>query len=270
MSRLCSADLAPVSAFYDAESRLGYTGRMFLNGEEVSPDQEGRAFAHLMNGTSYELPALGKASWENLLARPDSGRQTVVIGLDDSSGPVARTGLPLSWREDGVGPSRRSCGALGRRSSSAFRSRASRRKQRPRQSPDDTPFTLYPFGNVTSVSGCCHRIGERGQRRDGLPAAGRRGLGSLESERLLLRHDRDVQRTEPAVAPALWGCHAARARRHDCDGPRRDRRASHDGQHRDRSSGADPHPGRSGRQRLSGHGLAVHDRIGHSGGGGAA
>lgn len=41
-----------------------------------------------MDGTSYELPALGKASWENLLARPDSGRQTVVIGLDDSSGVV--------------------------------------------------------------------------------------------------------------------------------------------------------------------------------------
>lgn len=89
MSRLCSADLPPVSALYDAETGLGYEGRIYLNGEEVSPSQEGRVFAHLMDGTSYELPALGKASWENLLARPGSGTRTVVVGLDDSSGAVA-------------------------------------------------------------------------------------------------------------------------------------------------------------------------------------
>jgi hypothetical protein len=89
MSRLCSADLPPVSALYDAETGLGYEGRIYLNGEEVSPNQEGRVFGHLMDGTSYELPALGKASWENLLARPDSGTRTVVVGLDDSSGAVA-------------------------------------------------------------------------------------------------------------------------------------------------------------------------------------
>ena len=89
MSRLCSADLPPVSALYDAATGLGYEGRIYLNGEEVSPSQEGRVFAHLMDGTSYELPALGKASWENLLAHPDTGRRTVVVGLDDSSGSVA-------------------------------------------------------------------------------------------------------------------------------------------------------------------------------------
>jgi hypothetical protein len=42
-----------------------------------------------MDGTSYELPALGKASWENVLAHPGTGMRTVVVGLDDSSGPVA-------------------------------------------------------------------------------------------------------------------------------------------------------------------------------------
>ena len=41
-----------------------------------------------MDGTSYELASLGKASWENLLAHPGTGARTVVVGLDDSSGPV--------------------------------------------------------------------------------------------------------------------------------------------------------------------------------------
>jgi hypothetical protein len=89
MSRFCSADLPPTSALYDAETGLGYAGTIFLNGEEVSPSQEGRVFAHLMDGTSYELPWLGKSSWENLLARPDSGTRSIVVGLDDSSGTVA-------------------------------------------------------------------------------------------------------------------------------------------------------------------------------------
>src|SRR5574341_259664 len=57
-SRFCSADLAPVSAYYNVASGLGYNGHIFMNGEESGT--EGRAFAHFMNGTSYELPYLGK------------------------------------------------------------------------------------------------------------------------------------------------------------------------------------------------------------------
>lgn len=84
MGRFCSADLPPLSAFYHARSGRGYSGRIFMNGEEVSP--EGRAFAHLLNGTSYELPWLGKFSWENAVPNPYTGVKTVVVGLDDSSG----------------------------------------------------------------------------------------------------------------------------------------------------------------------------------------
>lgn len=152
MLRLCSADLPPLSALYDAESRLGYTGRMFLNGEEVSPSQEGRAFAHLMDGTSYELPALGKASWENLLARPDSGRETVVIGLDDSSGAVAgQVYLYLGEKTASANPVE----AAGLSGGQFFGIQVSGlpRETTTTAIPDDTPFTLYPFGNVSSVSG---------------------------------------------------------------------------------------------------------------------
>jgi serralysin len=85
--RLCSADLAPISAFYDAETGLGTTERIFLDGEEVG--NEGRAFAHVVTGPeagdSYELPGLGRMSFENSLANPGSGAKTVVISTDDST-----------------------------------------------------------------------------------------------------------------------------------------------------------------------------------------
>ena len=81
-SRFCSGDLAPASAFYNANTGLGYNGRIYLNGEENGT--EGRAFAHFLDGNTYELPRLGKASWENSVAHPNAGDKTVVVGLDDS------------------------------------------------------------------------------------------------------------------------------------------------------------------------------------------
>jgi hypothetical protein len=83
LSRLCSADLPELSAFYDPASGKGYNGRIFLNGEESG--DEGRGFAHLLDGTSYELPRLGKFSWENSIAHPGTGVKTVVVGTDDST-----------------------------------------------------------------------------------------------------------------------------------------------------------------------------------------
>ena len=80
-NRLCSADLAPISAFYNAASGKGYAGQLFLNGEEDKAG--GRAFAHAMNGMSYELADFGHIAWENALAHPGTGDSTLVIGLDD-------------------------------------------------------------------------------------------------------------------------------------------------------------------------------------------
>jgi hypothetical protein len=82
-SRLCSADLAPRSAFYDSRSKAGYKPPLFLSGEEAG--SEGRAFAHAEGGISWELPSLGKFSWENAVANPATGRKTVVVGTDDST-----------------------------------------------------------------------------------------------------------------------------------------------------------------------------------------
>lgn len=86
-NRFCSADLPAVSAFYNANSGLGTQERIFMNGEESG--SEGRAFGHIITGanagTTYELPALGKFSWENSVANPATGDKTVVVGTDDAT-----------------------------------------------------------------------------------------------------------------------------------------------------------------------------------------
>jgi hypothetical protein len=82
MSRLCSADLPLPSALFNPATGNGYNGRIFFDGEEVTG---GRAFAHLLNGTSYELAGMGKAAWENILANPGTGDKTVVAGFDDTT-----------------------------------------------------------------------------------------------------------------------------------------------------------------------------------------
>lgn len=55
---------------------------MFLDGEETF---EGRVFAHLLDGTSYELPRFGHAQWENAVLHPTAFK-TIVVGLDDVTG----------------------------------------------------------------------------------------------------------------------------------------------------------------------------------------
>jgi len=147
LKRLCSADLPALSAFYNKKTRLGYDGRLFMNGEETG--DEGRAFAHDLTGISYELPYLGKFSWENSLANPATGDKTVVVGTDDTTprqvyvyigdkkntgNPAERAGLndgvlygvkvsgiPLEIRETGIA--------------------------------DGTPFTLASFGDVSDTTG---------------------------------------------------------------------------------------------------------------------
>jgi len=98
--RLCSADLADVDAFFYAgadgvagtDDDLGTQDRIFLTGEETGPPftpVSGSAWAFVVNGdearTVWELPALGKFSWENAVASPNTGAKTVVIGTDDAT-----------------------------------------------------------------------------------------------------------------------------------------------------------------------------------------
>lgn len=87
IGRLCSGDLPAISAFYNPNTKLGTTERIFMSGEEVGA--EGRTFAHVATGTnagkSYQLPRLGRASWENAVASPLASDLTIVAETDDAT-----------------------------------------------------------------------------------------------------------------------------------------------------------------------------------------
>ena len=71
-ARFCSATLPQRSAFYDKATKTGTKRRLYMNGEENG--SAGRAFAHIVSGpnagTSYELPRLGRLSFENAVPNP--------------------------------------------------------------------------------------------------------------------------------------------------------------------------------------------------------
>jgi hypothetical protein len=85
--RFCSSDLPARTAFFNPTTGRGFDGRIFMKGEEAGA--EGRAYATIVTGaekgTAYQLPYLGRFSWENALAHPRAGDKTPVVGLDDSS-----------------------------------------------------------------------------------------------------------------------------------------------------------------------------------------
>jgi len=86
-NRFCSGDLPSRTGFYNPANGKGFDGLIYMNGEETGA--EGRAFGHVVTGeekgTTYELPYLGKFSWENSVAHPNAGDRTLVVGLDDST-----------------------------------------------------------------------------------------------------------------------------------------------------------------------------------------
>jgi hypothetical protein len=87
LARFCSGDLPAPTAYYNPLTGKGTTARIYMNGEENG--NEGRGFAHIVTGTeagtSYELPSLGKFSWENAVANPHPSDITIVAGLDDAT-----------------------------------------------------------------------------------------------------------------------------------------------------------------------------------------
>jgi len=111
LSRFCSADLPDQSALYNRKTGRGYSGRIFFSGEEVGA--EGRAFAHVLDGTSWELPHLGNMGYENILLNPATGDTTVAAVTDDTSpsgqvyiyvGTKQSTGTPIERAGLASGP----------------------------------------------------------------------------------------------------------------------------------------------------------------------
>jgi hypothetical protein len=148
LSRFCSADLPGLTAFYNPASGLGYQGRIFMNGEESG--NEGRCFAHLMNGLSYELPWLGKFSHENSVANPASGDKTVVIGLDDTS-PRGQVYVYVGQKSNSTDP----IAAAGLRNGSLYGIKVTGFPEESFETgiPSGTPFTTYSLGDVSCKTG---------------------------------------------------------------------------------------------------------------------
>lgn len=152
-ARFCSADLPAATAYFNAASGLGTTNRIFMNGEETG--REGRAFAHLVTGpdagTSWQLPRLGKYSWENAVANPVAQDKTLVALHDDSGttdsrisfyiGAKANTGLDI----DKAGLT---SGSLYGVALTGFTNETDLAT-----ATNGTAFTLYSYGNVANLTG---------------------------------------------------------------------------------------------------------------------
>ena len=95
MGRLCSADLAPVSAYYWVDTNgtastaddvaYGTQDRIFMTGEETNV--ESKEFAVFVTGVdagkAFEFADCGLFAWENNLASPFAQKKTITIGQDD-------------------------------------------------------------------------------------------------------------------------------------------------------------------------------------------
>jgi len=93
--RFCSADLPAAGAFYNSATGNGSSVKMFMTGEESANGTVtmGRGVAIVASGAdkgkTYILPHFGGfttfgVGWENLLAHPNSGDKTIVMGNSDS------------------------------------------------------------------------------------------------------------------------------------------------------------------------------------------
>jgi hypothetical protein len=146
-ARFCSATLAAPSAFFDEATALGSTERIFTNGEENG--MVGRAMAHLMDGTSYELPHLGKAAWENIAPNPATGARTVVAGIDDSvSGQVYVYAGTKSASSHPIEAAGLANGGLYGVQVAGLTQETDATMLAP-----GTPFSVWNFGDVSSRSG---------------------------------------------------------------------------------------------------------------------
>jgi len=148
LTRLCSGDLADVSAFFNVNTGRGTTDRIYLTGEESGA--EGRPFAWIATGAdagrALELSRFGNLSFENMVARPVASDKTVVISMDDATpgqvyfyiGDKQNTGSALD--------------RAGLTNGSLFGIKADFANETS-AGPTSGTFTLASLGNVSNMTG---------------------------------------------------------------------------------------------------------------------
>jgi hypothetical protein len=120
-----------------------------MNGEEKGV--EGRAFAHGLDGSSWELPWLGKFSWENALANWGTGDTTIVAGNDDAGSGKGQVYIYAGEKQRKGNPVEKA----GLTNGKLFGIKvAGYPAEIPASGiPSGTRFTGYSFGDVSSWSG---------------------------------------------------------------------------------------------------------------------
>jgi hypothetical protein len=103
----------------------------------------------LLDGNSYELPALGKMAWENVVAHPYAGKKTVVVGTDDGQGGQVYVYVGTKTRSNNP------LVAAGLTNGVLFGIKVKGFALEDSNSgiPSGTEFTGYPLGNVTASTG---------------------------------------------------------------------------------------------------------------------
>lgn len=155
-NRLCSADLPSRSAFFFRG--LGTTDRIYMNGEE-SPAENGRAFGHVLTGafaqTTFELPRLGDAAWENVIANPFPQAKTIVMLNDDQAAVGGQVYMYVGTKLDpAANPSANPVELAGLNNGELYGVAVTGFLTEPQAGiPSGTRFTLSPFGDVTAVTG---------------------------------------------------------------------------------------------------------------------
>jgi hypothetical protein len=100
LNRFCSAGLAEagVLAFKQGKKTFGYTGHVFLTGEESG--DESRGFAINTTGEAVQLPRLGLASWEVFHAAKTNSLKTVIVGGEDGSDITSQFWMYVGTKTD--------------------------------------------------------------------------------------------------------------------------------------------------------------------------
>jgi len=85
LNRLCSSSFAPAGS-YSAKvngKTIGYTGAVYLTGEEGN--EESRGFAFNMQGQGVQIPRFGLAATETFVTVPTGNAVTAVMGNEDGA-----------------------------------------------------------------------------------------------------------------------------------------------------------------------------------------
>jgi secreted PhoX family phosphatase len=97
LSRFCSSSFAPAGTFATKVKgkTVGYTGGIYLTGEEIG--DEGRGFALNTAGELVQIPRFGLSSWETFSAVNTGSVKTSILGTED--GPDGSSEL---WLYEGT------------------------------------------------------------------------------------------------------------------------------------------------------------------------